>query len=83
MRATRSPSDSDALVALWRNINIIVATREPNALNFGCVRWRADHKISDLSRLSAGRILRRALSAAGSSLPRWRYGVRLILGVSA
>jgi hypothetical protein len=33
MRATRSPSDSDALVALWRNISIIVATREPNALN--------------------------------------------------
>jgi excisionase family DNA binding protein len=29
MRATRSPSDSDALVALWRNISIIVATREP------------------------------------------------------
>jgi hypothetical protein len=32
MRATRSPSDSDALVALSRNISIIVATREPNAL---------------------------------------------------
>jgi len=33
VRATRSPSDSDALGALWRNISIIVATRKPNALD--------------------------------------------------